>query len=99
MAYNGRSMGRGRRRSRRGGDEVLVQTMARALLFPALLIYLELVYIGVIREPVSRRHFQGAEAVVGLENGFGNHLSIGRYIYKKLKDYPLTAGGQMIKVG
>ena len=24
---------------------------------------------------------------------------IGRYIYKKLKDYPLTAGGQMIKVG
>ena len=44
MAYNGRSMGRGRRRSRRGGDEVLVQTMARALLFPALLIYLELVF-------------------------------------------------------
>ena len=44
MAYNGRSMGRGRRRSRRGGDEVLVQTMARVLLFPALLIYLELVF-------------------------------------------------------
>lgn len=44
MAYNGRSMGRGRRRSHRGGDEVLVQTMARALLFPALLIYLELVF-------------------------------------------------------
>ena len=41
MSYNGRRMSGGR--SRRGGDEVLIQTMARVLLFPALLIYLELV--------------------------------------------------------
>lgn len=40
MAYNGRRMSG---RSRRGGDAVLVQTMARVLLFPALLLYLELV--------------------------------------------------------
>ena len=41
MAYNGRRMNAGR--SRRRGDEVLAQTMARVLLFPALLLYLELV--------------------------------------------------------
>ena len=40
MAYNGRRMRGG---SRRSGDAVLVQTMARVLLFPALLLYLELV--------------------------------------------------------
>lgn len=40
MAYNGRRMSG---RSRRNGDAVLVQTMARVLLFPALLLYLELV--------------------------------------------------------
>ena len=40
MAYNGRRMSG---RSRRGGDAVLVQTMARVLLFPVLLLYLELV--------------------------------------------------------
>lgn len=40
MAYNGRRMSG---RSRRGGDAVLAQTMARVLLFPALLLYLELV--------------------------------------------------------
>ena len=40
MAYNGRRM---RGSSRRSGDAVLVQTMARVLLFPALLLYLELV--------------------------------------------------------
>lgn len=40
MTYNGRRMSG---RSRRGGDAVLVQTMARVLLFPALLLYLELV--------------------------------------------------------
>ena len=37
MAYNGRRMRGG---SRRSGDAVLVQTMARVLLFPALLLYL-----------------------------------------------------------
>lgn len=42
MAYNGRR--KGRRHSRRGGDEVVMQTMARTLLFPLLLIYLELVF-------------------------------------------------------
>ena len=41
MAYNGRRMNAGR--SRRRGNEVLAQTMARVLLFPALLLYLELV--------------------------------------------------------
>lgn len=40
MAYNGRRTGG---HSRRSGDAVLVQTMARVLLFPALLLYLELV--------------------------------------------------------
>ena len=41
MSYNGRrSRGSARRR---GGDRALVQTMARVLLFPALLLYLELV--------------------------------------------------------
>ena len=40
MAYNGRMMG-GRFRGR--GDRALDQTMARVLLFPALLFYLELV--------------------------------------------------------
>ena len=40
MAYNGR---RTSGRSRRSGDAVLAQTMARVLLFPALLLYLELV--------------------------------------------------------
>lgn len=39
MAYNGR---RTSGRSRRSGDAVLAQTMARVLLFPALLLYLEL---------------------------------------------------------
>ncbi len=42
MAYNGRRMSSGRGRSRRSGDAVLAQTMARVLLFPALLLYLEL---------------------------------------------------------
>ncbi|MCI8304855.1 MAG: LTA synthase family protein [Lawsonibacter sp.] len=40
MAYRGRRAGG---HSRRGGDEALAQTLARVLLFPALLIYLELV--------------------------------------------------------
>lgn len=43
MAYNGRRMSGGRGQSRRSGDAVLVQTMTRVLLFPALLLYLELV--------------------------------------------------------
>ena len=40
MGYNGRRMGSGQ--ARRGRD-TLTQTMVRVLLFPALLIYLELV--------------------------------------------------------
>ncbi|MCI9352530.1 MAG: LTA synthase family protein [Lawsonibacter sp.] len=43
MAYNGRRMSGGRTVSHRSGDAVLAQTMARVLLFPALLLYLELV--------------------------------------------------------
>ena len=43
MGYNGRRMSGSRSRSRRGSDAVLAQTMARVLLFPALLLYLELV--------------------------------------------------------
>lgn len=41
MAYSGRRMSETTRR--RGGDAVLLQTMARVLLFPALLLYLELI--------------------------------------------------------
>ena len=44
MAYNGRRLGGTHRRSRRGENAVLFQTMARVLLFPALLAYLELVF-------------------------------------------------------
>ena len=43
MAYNGRRMSGGRTAYRRNGDGVLIQTMTRVLLFPVLLIYLELV--------------------------------------------------------
>ncbi len=42
MAYNGRRMGTGRR-SRRSDEAVMARTMGRVLLFPVLLIYLELV--------------------------------------------------------
>ena len=42
MAYNGRRMGAGRR-SRRSDEAVMARTMGRVLLFPVLLIYLELV--------------------------------------------------------
>ncbi len=43
MGYNGRRMGGHSRRSRRSDSEMMAQTVARVLLFPALLIYLELV--------------------------------------------------------
>ena len=43
MGYNGRRMSGSRSRSRRSESVVMAQTMARVLLFPVLLIYLELV--------------------------------------------------------
>lgn len=42
MGYNGRRMSGSRSRSRRGEAAVLIQTLERVLLFPALLLYLEL---------------------------------------------------------
>ena len=43
MGYNGRRMSGSRSRSRRSEAAVLIQTLERVLLFPALLFYLELV--------------------------------------------------------
>lgn len=43
MGYNGRRMSGSRSRSRRSEAAVLIQTLERVLLFPALLLYLELV--------------------------------------------------------
>lgn len=43
MGYNGRRMGGSRSRSRRSEAAIAAQTFGRVLLFPALLIYLELV--------------------------------------------------------
>ena len=41
MGYNGRRMGGGR--SRRSGGQLMAQSMTRVMLFPAMLVYLELV--------------------------------------------------------
>ena len=43
MGYNGRRMGGSRSRSRRSERTVAAQTLARVMLFPVLLFYLELV--------------------------------------------------------
>ena len=43
MGYNGRRMSGSRSRSRRSEAVVLIQTLERVLLFPVLLLYLELV--------------------------------------------------------
>ena len=43
MGYNGRRMSGSRSRSRRSEATVLIQTLERVLLFPLLLLYLELV--------------------------------------------------------
>lgn len=43
MGYNGRRMSGSRSRSRRGEAAVMIQTLERVLLFPVLLLYLELV--------------------------------------------------------
>ena len=45
MGYNGRRMSGSRSRSRRSESVVMAQTMARVLLLPVLLIYLELVAV------------------------------------------------------
>ena len=49
MAYNGRRMGWSRRYSSRSGGGAVSQTLARVLLFPVMLIYLELVLHIVMR--------------------------------------------------
>lgn len=43
MGYNGRRMSGNRSRSRRSEAAIMIQTLERVLLFPALLLYLELV--------------------------------------------------------
>lgn len=65
MAYNGRRMGR--RRSRRGGDEVVIQTMARTLLFPVLLIYLELVFHIYMKTALA---YTPVYLIFGIAGGF-----------------------------
>ena len=43
MGYNGRRMSGSRSRSRRSEAAIMIQTLERVLMFPALLLYLELV--------------------------------------------------------
>ncbi|MEY8403375.1 LTA synthase family protein [Oscillospiraceae bacterium 44-34] len=64
MAYNGRRTGR---RSSRSGDAVLVQTMARVLLFPALLLYLELVFHIYMKTNLA---YAPVYLVFGIAGGF-----------------------------
>ena len=64
MAYSGR---RTSGRSRRSGDAVLLQTMARVLLFPALLMYLELVLHVYMKMSLA---YDPVYLVFGIAGGF-----------------------------